>query len=328
MSLTEFDIIDQYFTDISPHKNGVSLSVGDDCALLQIPAGQELAVTVDNLVLDTHFDCRVDAEDLGYKTVSVSVSDLAAMGAQPRWMTLCLTIQEADKAWLKAFSAGLSEALKQYDVVLVGGNIAKGQTNIASQLMGCVEQGKALSRGGAQSGDLIFVSGSFGAEALGLRLHLRELDDNSLSETDKEQLLRAWNRPQAQTKLGLRLPGIASSCIDVSDGLLGDLQHILSSSRVGARVQMRDLPLHPYLSAKIASHPQILQDMIVNYACAGEGYQLCFTVGNDKKDIVLQIASEENIAITCIGVIEPQRGLRVFYENTLLNLGASSYRHF
>jgi len=328
MSLTEFDIIDHYFTDLSAHNDGVSLGIGDDCALLQQESGKQIAVTVDNLVLDRHFDRQVPVADIAYKAVSVSVSDLAAMGATPMWMTLSLTMESADKKWLKAFSRGLSEALQQYRVALVGGNITQGPTNIGTQLIGTIAPGRALTRGGAAAGDFIYVSGSFGAEAVGLNLHLKHLQDDKLSQSDKEQLLRAWYRPQAQLRLGQCLQGLASSCIDVSDGLLGDLQHILRSSDVGARVQLRDIPLHPYLSNMIAEQPENLASIFERYVCAGEGYQLCFTVAPDMKSHVMQLAKQENFALSCIGVIEPQHGLRCYYENSLLSLNSTAYRHF
>jgi len=328
MSLTEFDIIDRYFTDIGAHNDGVRLGVGDDCALLQVEDGQQIAVTVDNLVMDRHFDSAVAAADVAFKSVSVSVSDLAAMGAVPLWMTLSLTLAEADKNWLKAFSKGLDEALDLYQVALVGGNIAQGPTNIGTQLIGSVTPGQAITRSDAKPGDLIFVSGEFGAEALGLNLHLHRFHAEDLTPQVEQQLLHAWYRPLAQPRLGWRLRGLASSCIDISDGLLGDLQHILKSSDVGARLQLRDVPLHPYINAMISNKKDSLQAIFENYVCAGEGYQLCFTVAPAKKDRVIQLGKQENIALSCIGVIEPQHGLRVYYENSLLNLNSSAYRHF
>jgi len=328
MALTEFDIIDRYFTDISSHAEGVHLGVGDDCALLQVSPGQQLAVSVDNLVLDRHFDINVPVEDVAFKAVSVSVSDLAAMGARPLWMTLSLTMAEADETWLKAFSTGLAEALATYHVALVGGNTSQGPTNIGTQLIGSVESGQAMTRSGAKPGDLIYVSGSFGAEALGLHLHLNHLRGLDLSSQDKAALMNAWYRPLALPGLGQRLRQVVSSCIDVSDGLLGDLQHILRSSNVGARLQLRDIPLHPYISELIAQEKESLQDIYERYVCAGEGYQLCFTVAPDQSGKLAEIAKAENVSLSCIGVIEAQQGLRSYYENTLLNLNSAAYRHF
>ena len=328
MSLTEFDIIDRYFTDISPKGEGVLLGVGDDCALLQPMANEQLAVTVDNLVMGRHFDDRVPVSEVAFKSVSVSVSDLAAMGAKPMWMTLSLTIAEADKDWLKAFSKGLAEALDNYQVALVGGNIAQGPTNIGTQLIGSVATGQAMTRSGARAGDLIYVSGSFGAESLGLQLHLNQWQTQELSAQEKSQLLHSWYRPMAQSRLGQQLRGLASSCIDISDGLLGDLQHILRSSDVGARLQLRDIPLYPYLNAMIENGSEELAVIFERFVCAGEGYQLCFTVHPDKKKQVQQLSKRENVALSCIGVIEEQHGLRSYYENTLLNLNSAAYRHF
>lgn len=328
MPLNEFDIIKNYFTDIGPSGSGVLIGIGDDCALLQLDPSQQLVVSVDNLLIDRHFDANVPVADLAFKAVSVSVSDIASMGAKPRWVTLSLSLPKADKQWLSEFSRGLTEALDYYDIALVGGNITQGPINIATQLLGSVEPGKAIRRDRAQAGDLIFVTGYLGEAAFGLRLHQNALDLPGLSDDDKARLLAAWYKPRACPDLGQRLVDVANACIDISDGLVSDLQHILSASNVGARLQLSDIPMHPSLHAALQHDPEQLQRAFELSVTGGEDYQLCFTAAAANKDAVQAISEFTGIPIRCIGMVEEQRGMRVFYENALLNLNNEGYRHF
>ena len=341
MPLNEFDVISKYFTGLGPASDLVSLDVGDDCALLDPPEGSELAISVDNLVLDRHFDAQVDAADVAYKAVAVSVSDLAAMGAKPCCMTLALTLPEADESWLQGFSSGLQDALQQYAVALIGGNLTKGPLNIATQVLGTVARGCALKRSGAQEGDVIFVSGRIGEAALGLGLHTQRLSLPHSCMDDQAYLLGRWYRPQAQVVLGQHLLAHASACIDISDGLFADLIHLLESSGVGASLQLERIPTYPKLidiapamveNAEAQTKLKMNQDpalqACLNVFSAGEDYQLCFTVPPQKCDTVVRLCESLQIPVAPIGEIQRQSGLRTQYQGAQVQVDYSGFQHF
>jgi thiamine-monophosphate kinase len=269
--LSEFDLIAQFFaapSQVAEREpgSGVAHGVGDDAAILDPSPGHQLVVTSDTMVAGVHFFSDVDPEALGYKLAMVNLSDLAAMGAQPRWALLNLTLETADAAWLEAFARGLHEALRMHDVVLVGGDTTRGPMTLSLTLHGEVPTGQALLRGGAQLGDRIAVSGPLGGAAYALRL-LQTYPQHSALASVRDAL----ERPQAQVVLGQRLRGLAHSCIDISDGLLADLGHVLRASGVGAQIDCAALPLHPAL---VSLDPvQALTDALTG----GEDYQLLFT---------------------------------------------------
>ena len=235
--MTEFDLIRRYFTRATP---GALLGVGDDAALLRVSAGSVLAVSSDMLVSGTHFLPDAEPFSLGHKTLAVNLSDMAAMGAQPRWATLAIALPDADDAWLEKFSAGFFSLAQHYGVELVGGDTTRGPLNLCVTIIGEVPQGRALLRSGAQPGDEIWVSGYLGDAALALA-HLQ--GRIALSEADLDICVQALHRPQPRVELGLALRGIATSAIDISDGLLADLGHILEASRIGAQIDLVKLPV-------------------------------------------------------------------------------------
>lgn len=335
--MNEFEIIEKYFTGLGPVSAEVTLGVGDDCALLSLNGDVELAVTVDNLVLDRHFDSGMEVADVAYKAVAVSVSDLAAMGATPRFMTLALTLPEVNASWLRRFSQGLREGLECYGVSLIGGNLCRGPLNIASQLMGAVARGKALKRSGAKPGDAIYVSGRIGDAALGLRLHTKQLTLPKRLQNDATELLAAWYRPFAQVVLGQRLVAQATACIDISDGLLADLTHLLRSSGVGASVQLQSVPLYPHLTEILQPAEPALQQSDTEAAAisaclaavsGGEDYQLCFTLPENDCAKVEKWCASEQIQISRIGVVEANPGLRLHYGVLAVQTPQAGYLHF
>lgn len=295
MPLSEFDLIRRYFSDLSVHREDVILGVGDDCALLQPPAGRQLAVSMDTLVEGRHFSPGADANDLGYKCLAVNLSDLAAMGAEPAWATLGLTLPVADEHWLAAFAGGFAALAAAQKVQLVGGDTTRGPLSITVQVHGFVTPGEALRRDGARPGDLVYVSGTLGDAGLALRA------GQGLGVADEHLpwLLKRLHRPTPRLALGQRLVGLASAAIDLSDGLGSDLRHICEASGVGAVLELGDLPLSP----AVATHVSETGDWTLPLA-AGDDYELCFTVPPHRQAEVEGLASRVSCPLTRVGMIE------------------------
>jgi thiamine-monophosphate kinase len=319
-SLSEFSLIETYFTDLTSKRDDVTLGIGDDCALLQCPDNHVVAVSIDTLVEGTHFFKDVDPESLGHKSLAVGLSDLAAMGAEPAWFTLALTLPEVDKKWLKGFSQGLANLAQKYNVQLVGGDTTKGPLTISIQVHGFVKQEHALRRDGAQVGDLIYVSGSLGDAGAALQLKLETWNDERLSNADKKYLTQQLEKPIPRVQLAQNLINFASAAIDISDGLSSDLGHILKKSGVGASLDLTKLPLSSALQ-KIDSKQA--QYFALN---SGDDYELCFTIPADKQTAFEALMTE---AYTQIGIIEAESGLKMFGENgQQQTVTGSGYDHF
>jgi len=316
--MSEFDLIRRYFTRATP---GALLGVGDDAALLQASAGNALAVSTDMLVSGTHFLPDTDPFLLGHKTLAVNLSDLAAMGAAPRWATLAIALPEADEAWLAQFSAGFFALADQYGVELVGGDTTRGPLNLCVTIFGEVPAQQALRRSGAQVGDEIWVSGRLGDAALALA-HLQ--DRITLSAAELSACLPALHQPQPRVALGLALRGVATGAIDISDGLLADLGHILEASQVGAQLDFAALPTSPVLYGHLSS-PLARQCVL----SGGDDYELCFTVPAARHAELPEIAARLNLPLTSIGKIVAGRGCIVHdAAGNPLNVEAGGYDHF
>jgi thiamine-monophosphate kinase len=310
MAIAEFDLIRRYFAVHAPQHPFNQLGIGDDCALLNIPAGYQLAVTTDTMVEDVHFFAGADPESLGHKLLAVNLSDLAAMGAEPFAVTLALTLPKINESWLQAFSQGFIKLARQYKVDLIGGDTTSGPLTLTVQAMGVVPRGRALLRSGARVGDRIYVSGQLGNAGLGLKIKQGYVCSNP------EQALNAFNRPKPRIAEGLALRGIASACIDISDGLAADLGHILERSRVGACLQWDSLPL----SAEVLDYVEQSGDWRMPLT-AGDDYELCFTVASD---FVGQLPAGSR----CVGVIEAESGLRIERAGRLEFLEVKGFEHF
>lgn len=295
--MSEFDLIRNYFTRSTP---SALLGVGDDAALLQVKSGQVLAVSCDMLVCGTHFFADADPYLLGIKSLAVNLSDLAAMGALPRWATLALSLPNADEVWLEQFSRGFFAMADKYGVELVGGDTTRGPLNLCVTIMGEVPVGQALRRSGAKVGDEIWVSGCLGNAALAL-MHLQ--GKLVLSASEYGECARALHSPEPRVELGLALCGIAHSAIDVSDGLLADLGHILDASKVGAELDLAALPmsatLRDYLDRKTADRCVL---------AGGDDYELCFTAPLACHEDVLRIGKRLAQPLTCVGRINDGQG--------------------
>ena len=293
----EFDLIKRYFSRKSL-QNDVILSVGDDCAITSIPTGYQLAITTDTLVEGTHFLPSISPTDLAYKSVAVNLSDLAAMGATPAWVSLALTLPEIKEEWLAEFSQSLFAILDRYGVSLIGGDTTKGPLSITLTAQGFLPENQGLFRHQAKVGDWIFVSGFLGDSAAGLDLLLQNRKIEN--ESDRYFIQRPL-RPTPRVELGLALRSFSCCSLDISDGLLADLGHILERSQVGAEIYLENLPLSRHLCT------QYEQTQAEKFALTGgEDYELCFTVSEEKREEMEQVLSSQGIKVTCIGKILPQ----------------------
>lgn len=289
---------------------GVRCGVGDDGAVLQPDPGRELVTVVDTLVAGVHFPVATDAFDIGYRAVAVNLSDIAAMGARPRWMTLALTLAAAENEWLQRFANGLHAAAKEHDVGLVGGDTTSGTSVIVSvQITGDVAEGEALLRSGAVPGDTIFVTGTVGDAAGGLELLNSGIED--------EYLCGRFLRPAARVSYGQTLAGRASAVIDISDGLYGDLQKLLTAGNVGAEIYLDKLPISPALQARFEAVAQR------EFALAGgDDYELCFTAQEGR------LPDSQGLAVTAIGTVTEGSGIVCRENGNVIPYEDTGYLHF
>lgn len=315
---SEFRLIERYFTRPTP---AASLGVGDDAALFTVTPGMELAVSTDMLVAGTHFFADTDPRKLGWKTLAVNVSDLAAMGAQPRWATLAIALPQTDEPWLAAFADGLFKCADDYGVALIGGDTTRGPLTLSVTIMGEVPATQALRRDAARDGDDIWVSGTLGGAALGLA-HLQQR--TTLAEIDALHCLRSLETPQPRVALGLALRGIAHAAIDISDGLLADLGHIMECSRLGAEIHFDALPAHPALA------PRLNQPWAANCLLAGgDDYELCFTAAAARHGEIEAIGDRLGLRLSHIGCMSADPGLRLLdAEGATVPIGSKGYDHF
>jgi len=327
MSYDESNLIMHYFNRYRKNHQGVKLGIGDDCALLMVPENQWLAISTDTLVSGTHFLSNIDAADLAYKALAVNLSDLAAMGAEPAWLSLALTLPEINEAWLKTFSDSLFKQLDYYHIQLIGGDTTYGKLSLTLTIHGRLPAGKALTRAGASVGNRIYVSGTLGDSAAGLALlqnrwpvNQRQINDNK----DRKLLIHRHLRPKPRIYLGLLLRNFASAVIDISDGLITDLQHILKTSNCGARIELDKLPysetLKKYISTKQASH------WALN---GGEDYELCFTVPEINCGSLEALLNQATIAYTCIGkIVSPDDDIKFFTAGKYIQPLLQPFKHF
>jgi thiamine-monophosphate kinase len=308
--VSEFALIQRFFTRQKVKSSSTRLGIGDDCALLSIPEGYELAVTTDTMVENVHFFAGTNPEYLGHKLLAVNLSDLAGMGAKPVSVTLALTVPEVDEEWLAAFANGFLTLAERYSVDLIGGDTTSGPLTLTVQALGWVPAGKALLRSAAKPGDFIYLTGPLGDAGLGLKIK------QGYCCARPEPALNRLDRPNPQVEAGLALIGIANACIDVSDGLAGDLGHILEQSHVGAIVDWDLLPLSDAVLDYVHDTGDWLMPLV-----AGDDYELCFTVSPEKV---------ARIPIECrkIGVIEAELGLRLNRSGQIQLLEAKGFEHF
>ena len=271
--------------------------MGDDCAITSIPTGYQLAITTDTLVEGTHFLPSISPADLAYKSVAVNLSDLAAMGATPAWVSLALTLPEIKDEWLAEFSQSLFAILDRYGVSLIGGDTTKGPLSITLTAQGFLPENQGLFRHQAKVGDWIFVSGFLGDSAAGLDLLLQ---NRKIENESDRYFIQRHLHPTPRVELGLALRSFSCCALDISDGLLADLEHILERSQVGAEIYIENLPLSRHLCT------QYEQTQAEKFALTGgEDYELCFTVSEEKREEMENVLRSQGIKVTCIGQILP-----------------------
>ena len=321
MALSEFELIDRFFR--RPARHAV-LGVGDDAALLAPTPGCELAVSADMLVAGRHFFTDANPEALGHKTLAVNLSDLAAMGACPRWALLACALPEADPAWLEAFARGWFALADAHGVDLVGGDTTRGPLNLCVTVVGEVPAGQALRRSGAQPGDEVYVSGCLGDAALAVAHHRRRV---VLARDELERCEGALSRPIPRVALGERLRGLATAAIDLSDGLLGDLGHIAEASRVRATIEIAAVPRSPAIGGRLAGAERALA--LECLLAGGDDYELCFTAPAGAAAKLKAVSVDVGIALTRIGAIASGSGVVVLdEEGNALKAMPRAYDHF
>ena len=320
--MDEFELIRRYFAELTPPRPDVALGIGDDAALLAPPRGSEVVVTTDTLVGGRHFPDDTDPQAIGWKALAVNLSDLAAMGAEPRWFTLALTLRMVDPEWLSGFCSGLAAMAREVGVALVGGDTTQGALSITITAMGTVPSGKAIRRSGAKAGDAICVTGTLGDAALALRLGQGEAGGRGEARSaDLEKLRTRLNRPAPRVAVGAALRDITHAAIDLSDGLAGDLSHILDASGVGAEIRTNKLPMSP--AFKNLSEPE---DRLELQVSGGDDYELCVCLPPEN---VGKLRKRLDVPLTEIGRIVKAKTLTVLdAKGKKLAIEPFGYRHF
>jgi thiamine-monophosphate kinase len=316
--MKEFQLIRQIQRQASAtigHESGVKLGIGDDAAVLEIPTGQHLVAATDTLNDGVHFPRDTSAFDIGYKCLAVNLSDMAAMGAIPRWVLLSLSLPEVDSTWIESFMAGFNSLAQAHAVALVGGDTTHGPLSISVTALGLVEQGRQLTRTGAKVGDLIVVSGTLGGAARALEM----LQSGQQPAAGRHFL----DRPDPRVLLGRTLVGYANTCIDISDGLLADLGHVLESSGRGARIYVEKLPQADNLLGLEEEAKWAYQ------LSGGDDYELLFTLPAEQRAALKNWAAEMDIGLSIIGEIEADEGIRcIRSDGSTYNPQKSGFEHF
>lgn len=321
MSLSEFELINQFFKRESSRRD-VIVGIGDDCAIVNPAEEQSLAVTTDTLIEGVHFPSNTSAKDIAYKALAVNISDLAASGAQPAWITLALTLTEVNEPWLTEFAEELLSQCEHFGIQLIGGDTCRGkQLSITLTAQGFLPSDKALLRSTALEGDIIYVTGSLGDARYGLAIATDEVTVEN--EADKEYFLTRLNRPTPRLAAAIQTRTRANAMIDISDGLVVDLKHILEASQVGAIVDVEKLPLSATLR-KYLSDEQATEMALQG----GDDYELCFTVPADMQKPIETALTGVSCPFTEVGRITGKKELKLLKEGHFWNFRAEGYKHF
>ncbi len=333
-SQSEFEIIRRYFANpnLSFKRDGIELGIGDDAALIDVPANKHLAMSMDVLISGIHFPADADPALIANRALAVNLSDLAAMAAQPYCFTLGLVLPDSDETWLQKFSEGLASLARQYNCPLVGGDTSRGPLSISIQVQGLVDRSQAARRSAANSGDKIYVSGNLGDGAvallaLGLDSHLGSsfsFGAQSLSDQDRQYFSDAFFKPQPQLELAAAAGKLFSSCIDISDGLQGDLGHILAASSLAATINIDALPY-----SMPSQRCMDTENRIVAALFGGDDYQLCFTVPEGDCAELERLARDIGVKVSCIGEIVSGEGVAYLdTDGAPVDFSTRAYQHF
>lgn len=313
----EFDLIDAIRARVNPARGDVVLGIGDDAAVTNVPARRQLVACVDTLVAGVHFPRDTAPEDLGWKALAVNLSDLAAMGAEPAWALLALTLPESDSHFVERFADGFAALARVHDVALIGGDTTQGPLSVTVTALGTLPVGEALTRGGARAGDGVFVTGTLG-DAAGALQQLRN------RATPDPGLLVRLNRPEPRIAAGAALRGLANACIDVSDGLLADLGHVCAASGVGAELDFEALPIPAALAA--AFDPAACRELAL---AGGDDYELCFTVAGAREPKMRAALAHAGCHATRLGRIVAGSRVRVLDAcGNEIEISRTGWEHF
>ena len=318
--MKEFELIKHFFTEQNVKRKDVLLGIGDDCAVVSSAENQSIVVTTDTLVAGVHFPLGTSAKAIGHKAVAVNLSDIAAMGAKPSWISLAITLPEVNNEWLTEFCSGAFELCEYYNVQLIGGDTTQGPLSITITAQGLTPEGKYLSRSGAKPGDWLYVTGELGDAALALQHHKESL----IIDSDAAKIIQQkLDYPKPRVLAGETLREYASAAIDISDGLLADLGHICQASNVGANVVLDAVPLSDAMNKS-----QLFEDAI-NFALnGGDDYELLFTVSEDNKVGMETALSHAGVPIACIGQMNASQTISTTLNNKAIPINNSGFQHF
>jgi thiamine-monophosphate kinase len=321
----EFELIERYFRSagsaLERSRADVVLGIGDDAAVLRVPSGRELVAALDTLVEGRHFPVDCPADSIGHRALAVNLSDLAAMGADPAWFLLALTLPRADEHFLESLSRGLFELARAHGVALVGGDTTAGPLSLSVQALGTVTAGQALRRSGAAPGDLVYVSGTPGDAAAGLRLLMARGPEST--NAHESELLRRFLFPEPRVELGLQLRGVASACIDVSDGLAADAGRLAAASGCAATLDAGALPLSDALRESCE-----VGESLAHALRGGDDYELCFTVPPLRRQELELRLTNVKCRVTCIGNFTAGSGVRIVRDGVPIDADTRGYDHF
>jgi len=318
--MKEFELIKHFFTEQVVKRKDVLLGIGDDCAVVSSTENQDTVITTDTLVAGVHFPLETSPRAIGHKAVAVNLSDIAAMGAKPSWLSLAITLPEVNSDWLTEFSLGVFELCEFYNVQLIGGDTTQGPLSITITAQGLTPEGKYLSRSGAKAGDWLFVTGELGDAALALQHYKGKV---SIHSDFVEKIQTKLDFPRPRVLVGQSLREYASSAIDLSDGLLADLGHICKASNVGANIVLNEIPFSESMLETLSF------DDAVNLALSGgDDYELLFTVSADNKVGMETALSHIGIPITCIGQINASQTITTTLNNKPVPIKATGFEHF
>lgn len=317
--MKEFDLIKYYFQEQMITRRDVTLGIGDDCAIITPIEKQNIAITTDTLVSGVHFPENTPPKAIGHKAIAVNLSDLAAMGAEPAWVSLALTLPNVNEQWLQQFSAGVFELCEFCNVQLIGGDTTQGPLSITVTAQGYTPPEKHITRAGAKPGDWIYVTGNIGDAALGL---LAVQGKVTLDTAAKEQAIDKLNYPKPRVLIGQMLRDYASSALDVSDGLLADLAHICEASKVGANVILDAVPLSCVMKTALGEKAI---EVAIN---GGDDYELIFTVSETNKVAMETTLAQIGVPVTCIGQINHTNKLTTTMNESPVQIKRSGFEHF
>lgn len=319
--MDEFALIAEYFSDIGPQQPALKNTIGDDCAIIDLSDGPAMAVSIDTMVVGVHFPPESTAEQIAWRALSGAVSDLAAMAATPLAFTLALSLPEPDQDWLRGFSQGLRAAAQQFQIRLIGGDTTRGPLTITVQVHGLLSQG-CLERKGAAVGDRVLVTGTLGDAALALQCMQQQVE---LTSQQRDYLWRRFYRPDIRCDFSAAIAALASAAIDLSDGLISDMEHICAASHVAAEIVVDRLPQSSLLQTLCAT----AQQRYALQLSGGDDYELCLTAAPAQLPAIFAIAGEMNVRLTDIGSVGVGNGLQlVTADGAGFELAGTGYRHF